>query len=154
VFCHQSNPLRKPIANTLDGLLYKNIKQSLKGAYSLLLFISMGWDNVSELRPPINLLLIPQIIWLWRSTVEIHCVMILIAKNRRRWREPCPSATSSTTDPTWTDPNGNPGVLGERPAANRLSHGTAFVAVKIVSCCHCCYWVNNYVPWEDAGVSH
>jgi hypothetical protein len=33
----------------------------------------------------------------------------------------------STTNPTWTDPGSNPGLRGGRPAANRLSHGTAFV---------------------------
>jgi hypothetical protein len=36
-----------------------------------------------------------------------------------------PSATLSTTNPTWTDPGSNPGLRGGRPAANRLSHGTA-----------------------------
>jgi hypothetical protein len=37
----------------------------------------------------------------------------------------CPSATLSTTNPTWTNPGSNPGLRGGRPAANRLSHGTA-----------------------------
>jgi hypothetical protein len=37
-----------------------------------------------------------------------------------------PSATLSTTNPTWIDPGANPGLRGERPASNRLSHGTAF----------------------------
>jgi hypothetical protein len=36
-----------------------------------------------------------------------------------------PSATLSTTNPTWIDPGSNPGLRGERPATNRLSHGTA-----------------------------
>jgi hypothetical protein len=36
----------------------------------------------------------------------------------------CPSATLSTTNPTWTDPGSKPGLRGERPATNRLSHGT------------------------------
>jgi hypothetical protein len=31
----------------------------------------------------------------------------------------------STTNPTWTDPGSNPGLRGERPATNRLSHATA-----------------------------
>jgi hypothetical protein len=35
------------------------------------------------------------------------------------------SATLSTTNPTWIDPGSNPGLRGERPATNRLSHGTA-----------------------------
>jgi hypothetical protein len=37
----------------------------------------------------------------------------------------CPSATLSTTNPTWTVPGSNPDLRGERPATNRLSHGTA-----------------------------
>jgi hypothetical protein len=36
----------------------------------------------------------------------------------------CPSATLSTTNPTRTDPGSKPGLRGERPVANRLSHGT------------------------------
>jgi hypothetical protein len=39
-------------------------------------------------------------------------------------RKICPSATLSTTNPTWTDPGSNPGLRSGRPATNRLSHGT------------------------------
>jgi hypothetical protein len=42
--------------------------------------------------------------------------------------ENLPSATLSTTNPTWIDPGANPGRRGERPAINRLSHGTAYVS--------------------------
>jgi hypothetical protein len=41
------------------------------------------------------------------------------------WGKTCPSATLSTTNPTWTDPGSNPGLRGGRLATNRLSHGTA-----------------------------
>jgi hypothetical protein len=41
--------------------------------------------------------------------------------NRRTRRKTCPSATLSTTNPTWTDL----GLCVDRPATNRLSHGTA-----------------------------
>jgi hypothetical protein len=41
--------------------------------------------------------------------------------NRRTRRKTCPSATLSTTNSTWIDP----GLRGERPATNDLSHGTA-----------------------------
>jgi hypothetical protein len=37
----------------------------------------------------------------------------------------CPSATLSTTNPTWPDPGSNPGRRGGRPANNRLSYGAA-----------------------------
>jgi hypothetical protein len=44
-------------------------------------------------------------------------------------RKTCPSATLSTTNLTWTDPGSNPGLHGESPATNRLSHGTAHVVM-------------------------
>jgi hypothetical protein len=37
----------------------------------------------------------------------------------------CPSATLSTTNPTWPDLGSNPGRSGEKPATNHLSYGTA-----------------------------
>jgi hypothetical protein len=37
----------------------------------------------------------------------------------------CPSATLSTTNPTWADPGLNPGRHGGKPATNRLSYGAA-----------------------------
>jgi hypothetical protein len=37
----------------------------------------------------------------------------------------CPSATLSTTKPTWPDPGSNPGRRGEKLATNRLSYGAA-----------------------------
>jgi hypothetical protein len=40
-----------------------------------------------------------------------------------------PSATLSTTNLTWTDSGSNPGLRSERPATNRLNHGTAFFKV-------------------------
>jgi hypothetical protein len=53
--------------------------------------------------------------------------MKLTGENRSDRGKTCPSATLSTTNPTWTDPGSNPGLRGERPATNRLSHGTALV---------------------------
>jgi hypothetical protein len=53
--------------------------------------------------------------------------MKLTGENRGARRKTCLSATLSTTNPTWTDPGSNPGLRGERPESNRLSHGTALV---------------------------
>jgi hypothetical protein len=39
----------------------------------------------------------------------------------------CPSATLSTTNPTWTDPGSNPARSGRKPATNSLSYGTTSV---------------------------
>jgi hypothetical protein len=41
-------------------------------------------------------------------------------------KEPCPSATLSTTNLTWTDLESKAGHHGERSATNRLTHGTAY----------------------------
>jgi hypothetical protein len=46
-------------------------------------------------------------------------------ENRRTRRKTCPSFTLSTTNSTWIDAGANPGLRGERPATNDLSHGTA-----------------------------
>jgi hypothetical protein len=51
--------------------------------------------------------------------------MKLTGENRSTRGKTCPSATLSTTNPTWADPGWNPRLRGGRPAANRLSHGTA-----------------------------
>jgi hypothetical protein len=40
----------------------------------------------------------------------------------------CPSATSSTTIPTWPDPGSNPGRRGGKPETNRLSYGAALLS--------------------------
>jgi hypothetical protein len=45
--------------------------------------------------------------------------------------ENLPSATLSTTNPTWIDPGANPGLCSERPATNRVSHGTALLLCRI-----------------------
>jgi hypothetical protein len=55
--------------------------------------------------------------------------MKLTGENRSTRGKTCPSATLSSTNPTWTDPGSNPGPRGERPATNRLSHGTAYPVI-------------------------
>jgi hypothetical protein len=47
--------------------------------------------------------------------------MTLTGENRSTGGKTCPSATLSTTNQTWNDPETNPGHRGERPATNRLS---------------------------------
>jgi hypothetical protein len=51
--------------------------------------------------------------------------MKLTGENRSTQGKTCPISTSSTTNPTWTDPVSNPGLRGGRPATNCLRHGTA-----------------------------
>ena len=75
--------------------------------------------------------------------------MKLTGENRSTRGKTCPSATLSTTNPTWTGPGSNLGLRGERLATNRLSHGTAFTnlagkasnlaitSFKVVATTHC-----------------
>jgi hypothetical protein len=73
----------------------------------------------------VSILRIPQMIWVWRATVEWYW-----RENRRTRRKTCPSATLSATNPIWIDPGANPSLRGERPTTNNLSHGTAFWRVN------------------------
>jgi hypothetical protein len=68
--------------------------------------------------------------------------MKLTGENRRTRGKTCPSATLSTTNPTWTDPGSNPGHRGGRPAANRLSHGTA---INLFGTCTINYYSDNMI---------
>jgi hypothetical protein len=49
------------------------------------------------------------------------------------WREICPSATLSTTNPTWTGQVLNLGVYGEWLATNRLSHVTVLEMCQMMN---------------------
>jgi hypothetical protein len=51
--------------------------------------------------------------------------MTLTGESRSTRSKTYPSATLSTTNPTWTDPGANQGLRGEKPSTNHLSHGTA-----------------------------
>jgi hypothetical protein len=61
----------------------------------------------------------------WYEFGERRWDDILTGENRRTRRKTCPSATLSTTNPTWIDPGANPGLRGKIPATSDLSHGTA-----------------------------
>jgi hypothetical protein len=79
----------------------------------LLLFMSFGRVHISELQPLADLFFITQMMYecgmpLWNDTGR--------GNREVRWK-PCPSATSSTRNHTWTDP----GLRSDRPAANRSS---------------------------------
>ena len=56
------------------------------------------------------------------NAVMISCFVFPCNGAPMEWN--CPTATLSTTNPTWNYPGSNTGFRGERPATNRLSHGT------------------------------
>jgi hypothetical protein len=66
--------------------------------------------------------------------------MILTQENRRTRRESFPSATLSTTNPTWNALGAKPCLRGEKPASNRLSYGTGSVN------CYCIHLILGNVP--------
>jgi hypothetical protein len=82
--------------------------------------MSMERDDVSELRPLKGLLFIPQMINEYGETRWKD----IDRESRRTLRKTCPSATLSTTNPRWIEPGANPGLRGDRPAPNELSHAT------------------------------
>jgi hypothetical protein len=63
----------------------------------------------------------------WYMSMESLGGRIWTEKARGTQRKPFPSATLSNTYLKWTDLGANPGLLDERLAANRLSHGLAFL---------------------------
>jgi hypothetical protein len=71
------------------------------------------------LRPQMGLLFIPKMIYEYR---ESPSEMILTGKNQRSWGKICPSATVSSTNPTWTYTVTNPDLHHDRPATNCPSH--------------------------------
>jgi hypothetical protein len=66
----------------------------------------------------------------WYKFRERRWSDILIGENRSTRRKIWPSATLSTTNPTWIDPGANPGLRGERPSTNDLRHGMAFHKIR------------------------
>jgi hypothetical protein len=99
----------------LDDWESKAVKLALKLMYTFLLFMSMGWQCVFELRSPCGLSFIPQmIIWVWSLGG-----MILTGEDQRTQRKACPSATLSTTNHMWTELD----LHSVRPATDHLSYG-------------------------------
>jgi hypothetical protein len=88
-----------------------------RNLYKYLLFMSMGWDNVPELRPSKGLLFISHMI----SEYEERWWNDIVRGNRRTRRNTCPSATLSTKHPTRIDNGPNRGFRGETSATNHLS---------------------------------
>jgi hypothetical protein len=62
--------------------------------------------------------------WNWQEKAEVL------------GKKTCPSATLSTTNPTWTNPGSNQALRDGRPTINRLSHGTALSKSLMVFNCY------------------
>ena len=120
-------------------------------------FFSLWWRAPQQLlRTHRSLKAYCATLWWWL----FFCFLVM----EHRWNEiyrgkpkysgekPCPIATLSTTNPTSTDLGSNPGLHGERPATNSLSHGTAlrhlvvscfFLSRQVLLMCLC-----KYLLWK------
>jgi hypothetical protein len=78
------------------------------------MFMSMGWDYISELQPQTSPLFTPR----WYMSVESYGIMILTGEKLRSLKKTCPSVTVPITNPPWT----NPHLCCERLVTNRLSY--------------------------------
>jgi hypothetical protein len=65
--------------------------------------------------------------WLWRNWWNED-----LQGKPKYSQKTCPTATLSTTNPTWPDPGSNPGRRGGKPATNRLSYGTYILDTESV----------------------
>jgi hypothetical protein len=74
----------------------------------------------------------------WYISMGSHGGSILTGENIIPRRTICRSTTLSNTNSTWTNLGANPGLRGERPATNFLSHGKADVT---------CYMIRLWCLW-------
>jgi hypothetical protein len=65
-------------------------------------------------------------------SVESYDGMILTVEALITRRRNCPSATLSTTNPTWIEPGADPGLRGERPATNCLNRARPKIWKEVV----------------------
>jgi hypothetical protein len=67
----------------------------------------------------------------------------------------CPSATLSTTNPTWIDPGLNPGRRGRKPATNRLSYIAglsldSYYVLEFHEFLIYVYFYSDYMAWNES----
>jgi hypothetical protein len=73
-----------------------------------------------------GLLYLPRVIMRMENLVEWR-----LAGDPKYSQKICPSATLSTTNPTWPDPGTNPGRRGGKPATNRLNYDADRVILRL-----------------------
>jgi hypothetical protein len=89
---------------------------------------------------------------------------MMIVKKLVEWRlvgetevlgENLPSASLSTTNPTWLDPGLNPGRRGGKPATNRLSYGAALVMAMIAMAnfLKICEFREEHIEYTDVTIT-
>jgi hypothetical protein len=100
-------------------------------------YCSCRWgETVSGLRPPMGLLLIPQMAYEHGALMELYW-----QGKTESQRKSCPSTTFSTTNLIWTELDAKPGLCGDKPTTNRLSHGTDDWNVNLTMIFHSVLWL-------------
>jgi hypothetical protein len=97
--------------------------------YYYLLLLLVGWDWVSGYCGhywPIIPAPDDRWGWLWKNWRNKDW-----QGKPKYWKKTCPSATLSTTNPTWLYPGFNPDRRGGKPATNRLSYGGALCLLQV-----------------------
>jgi hypothetical protein len=102
-----------------------------------------GSSTLAWMPTYVYILRIPQMILVWISTAEWYWQ----GKTEELGEKTCPSATLSTTNPTWIDPGANPGLRGERPATARP------IQFEINWMIVCFRFVDKTFVWST-GLSH
>jgi hypothetical protein len=81
--------------------------------------------------------------------------IIFTGENRRALEKSIPSATSSTTNPTWTNLRANPSLCEGKVAANRLSYVTALLTLgsSVIFTARKRYQYDDYDNYDDPSFS-
>jgi hypothetical protein len=87
----------------------------------------------------------------WYMMSVEHSVELERQGNPKYSEKTCPSATLSTTNPTWPDLGSNPGRHGGKLTTNRLSYGTASEWPIVYSWC---YTPPLYCPVKQGSPSN
>jgi hypothetical protein len=109
----------------------------------------MGWDWVHLVLRPLFGLFLPapdnRWRWLWSNRWNAYW------QGKPKYsKKTCPSATSSTTNPTWPDPGSNPGSRGGKPATNHLNYGAALTLSNIGPKAK--LWIYKYMRLSKGGL--
>jgi hypothetical protein len=118
----------KPLKPKLVQMLFKNWVRTSKRIPHFTIFFPEGGVGLVPKRGCL-LTLAYYAFPRWYEFGERRWNDILTGENRRTRRKTCPSASLSTTNPTWIDSCANPGLRGERPSTNYLGYGTAYTSL-------------------------
>jgi hypothetical protein len=110
--------------------------------YFIFYIFGVGWDWVHLARRSL-----PSLLYQPR-TIDDECEAVAGMRNGKgKYSEKtCPSATLSTTNPTWPNLGSNLGRRCGKPANNRLRYGTASL---VFYCSNSTSWLQSFFLFEN-----